>query len=193
MNKFNHLDMLLRQIVKTADTKTDEEQRKTVMNDFDTVSHCIDSYVDYHNEAVRQGQAIQTSRILMSEEKFMNYIHNLHEHRKKMHQNMIDSTIMLNCICEKYELGPVYDGPLDAAKGRDDDDTRFSVAEFAEELCHDFYKTSDIIAVPEKARRVYHNYEQDIKTKSSSWDMMQSMLNRAKAQSGMDSHDNPEF
>ena len=190
MNKFNHIETLLKTIVKTAENPDNHD---SAINDFDTVSKCVDSYVDYHNEAVRQGKLIQFGRFHMSEDKFMDYITNLHEHRKALHQNMIDSTIVLNGMCNKYNMQIIYDGPLDKTNGRNDDNTRYGVAGFAEELCRDFYKTSDIIAVPEKARQAYQNYANDIKTKSSSWDMMQNILARAKARNEMDSHDNPEY
>ena len=190
MNKFNHVDELLKHVVKTSE---DSDKHDSAMADFDIISKCIDTYVDYHNEAVRQGKTIQISRFIMEEDEFIGYIERLHEHRKALHQNMIDSTIVLNSLCNKYNMPIIYDGPLDKSKGRNDSDTRYGVAGFAEELCHDFYKTSDIIAVPEKARQAYRNYENDIKTKSSSWDMMQNMLAKAKAKNDMDSHNSPEY
>lgn len=185
MNKLNHLEKLAKAI--SASDKPDEERNA----DLDLAKICVDSYVDYHNMAVKQGALITIARFRLGEEEFIDYCENQHEHRKAMHRDMIDKTIVLNDLCGRYDVGPIYDGPLDKTKGRDDQDTRFGVAKLAEEVCHDLFRASDLIDVPEKARNAYNKYISEIASQKKP-DSIRDMLRKAVAMTEMDATDRHE-
>lgn len=177
MNKLAHIDKLLGEIK----LKNDDE---TANIEMDKVDKCIMSYVDYHNEAVSQGALIATAKFRLDDEKFGEYIEKLHNKRKNMHETMIDKTIILNEMCEQYNIGKIYEGKLDTSLGRSDNDTRFGVAGFAEELCKDFFKTTHEISVTEKAKQAYIDYAKKMNPKAS---MFEKMMAMSQAKADMDS------
>ena len=156
MNKLDMIEALIKKI-GSGGIGPDQE------DDLAAISVSIDAFIDYHNEAVRQGALISFAKFRSrSDEEFIDYVSALHERRKDMHQRMIDSAVALNAISRKYGMPDIYEGPLDADKGRSDDDTRFGVARMCEELCRDLFKTSETTHIPEKAREAYHKFHSDI-------------------------------
>lgn len=179
MSKLDNMEKLLYEI-----RSNDDQNEKDA--DFDRVNGCVESYTDYHNEAVNQGRLITMAKFRLDDDRFVRYINDLHEKRKDLHRTMIRQTIVLNGICEKYGLPGIYSGPLDKAAERDDPDTRFGVAEFGEELCRDFFRTTHEISVPEKAVEAYKEHAANIKNNSGSWNVMQRMMEKMDAQNKMD-------
>lgn len=180
-NKLNDVETLLKAI--KSNNKNDKE---TINKLFEQVNDSIDVFINYHNEAVRQGELITLARFRMDEDKFIDYITKLHEHRKALHKNMIDQAIVLNTICKNNKVNPLYTGPLNTDKGRDDPDTRFGVAEFCEQLCHDFFKTTHETSVPEPIKKVYRDYSKNIMTNSERWSLVDEMMEKSKARLDMD-------
>lgn len=183
MNKFNHIELLLEAIRDDGNTGKEEKSVK-----MDLVDGCVDAYVRYHNTAVDQGRSLALNRFRMDFDQYADYVARLHETRKEMHKAMIDHTAVLNGLCRDYGLTPIYKGPLDLSKGRDDPDTRFGVAAFGEELCRDLFKTSETMGVPRQAHTAYKDYAKRV-AEHPHISAMQHMMDRAKAQAGMDARE----
>ena len=81
-NKLNDVETLLKAI--KSNNKNDKEAINKL---FEQVNDSIDVFINYHNEAVRQGELITLARFRMDEDKFIDYITKLHEHRKALHKN----------------------------------------------------------------------------------------------------------
>lgn len=181
MNKLTHIEDLLEHIRDNADL--DQQQRDAK---YDVVDQCITAYVKYHNEAVDQGRQITMQRFHLNEDAFVEFIEKLHERRKELHKKMIDHTVLLNKLCSEQGVAPIYDGPLDEAKGRSDDDTRFGVAAFGEELCRDMFRTTHELGVPAKAKQAYKDHASKLTTVGKNWSALQKMMEKANAQKEMD-------
>lgn len=174
----------LESISKLLEKIKNENQPEYAKAEMSIVNDCIMSYVRYHNEAVEQGAMIAMARFRLDDSKFHKYIENLHNRRKDMHEEMIDRTAILNETFNRYGMNKIYTGKLDTSLGRQDPDTRFGVAAFAEELCKDFFKTTHEIKVTEKAKTAYLNYAEKVDPKAS---MLDKILNTSKAKADMDS------
>ena len=184
MNKLAHIETLLEAIRDDGGlSDTDKSAR------YDMVDDSVKAYVAYHNEAVSQGQSLVLQRFRMDEDQYADYIRRLHEQRKELHKNMIDHTAMLNRLCEDHGVDPIYGGPLDLSKGRDDPDTRFGVAAFGEELCRDLFRTTHELGVPERAKQAYMDHSKRIVTEGKTWGMLQRMMAQADARNAMDASD----
>lgn len=183
MNKLNQLEEILERIRDNPQyEKTEKDTR------YDLVEQSIQAFVTYHNEAVNQGMQITMARIRMDGDmnRFARYVENLHERRKEMHKAMIDHTGILNGLCRDEGLEKIYQGPFDAAKGRDDNDTRFGVAAFGEELCRDLFRTTETLYVPAKAHEAFKDHAKRVSTDGKNWSTLQRMIERANAQNSMD-------
>ena len=183
MNKLNHIESILEAVRDNpAYAREDRETR------YDLVEQSVQAFVTYHNEAVNQGAQITMARIRMGDDfdAFARYVKNLHERRKEMHKAMIDHTGILNGLCADEGLDRIYDGPFDATKGRDDDETRFGVARFGEELCRDLFRTTETLYVPAKAHEAFKDHAKRVSQEGRHWTALQRMMERASAQKGMD-------
>ena len=189
MNKLNHLETLMKKIAENGLAPDSEQDR-----DFEDVGSHTEAFIAYHNEAVSQGLQLTMAGIRFgTESQFVEFAEKLHERRKALHQSMIDAAIALNGLCEKYDIEKIYDGPLNAEKGRGDDDTRFGVAKFGEELCRDLFRTTETVSIPGKAVEAYRKFRQDVKSdydangrKPGAPSSVFEMLRKAAAQNGMD-------
>lgn len=180
MNKLTHIETILESIRDDSKYSDDEKSRR-----YDYVDEAVSSYVTYHNEAVDQGRLLSLARFRMDFDEFAQYVERLHERRKEMHKSMIDHTRILNQLCEDQGLSKIYTGPL-SDQGRKDNDTRFGVAEFGEELCRDLFKTTHEYGVPAKAREAYKDHAKRVTQEGRGWSMLQRMIERADAQKNMD-------
>lgn len=185
MNKLNHIESILEHIRDNPAYGQDDKDTR-----YDLVEQSVMAFVTYHNEAVNQGLQITMARVRLDGDfdAFARYVSNLHERRKEMHKAMIDHAGILNQLCADEGLDPIYDGPYDADRGRDDPDTRFGVAAFGEELCRDLFKTTETLGIPSKAHEAFKDYAQRISTEGKNWTALQRMLGHAQAQSGMDAN-----
>ncbi len=181
MNKLDEIENLLK-AVSTSGSPAKEA-------DLDTIGGCIEGYTDYHNEAVNHGRMITMAKFRFDDDKFANYIAALHEKRKGLHEAMITKTIVLNGLCDKYGVPGIYQGPLDDAKGRSDDDTRFGVAEFAEQLCHDFFRASYESTISERQKSAYRKHAKNIQNNTGKWNIMESMMEKTQARHVMETPD----
>ncbi len=182
MNKLDEIENLLKAVSQSKD-------RKERDMDFDDIEGCIMSYTDYHNEAVNQGRMLTMAKFRFDDDKFADLIGTLHEKRKGLHKDMITKTIMLNRLCDKYDVQKIYQGPLDEMKGRSDDDTRFGVAGFAEQLCYDFFKATHESTVSEHQKEAYKEHAGNILEKTASMGIMESMMEKTKARREMETSD----
>ena len=181
MNKLNHIESLLEAIRDDSQIPHEEKNVR-----YDLVDGCVNAYVKYHNTAVDQGASLIVQRFRMDFDTYAEYVARLHEQRKALHKAMIDHTIILNRLCAEHGVKPIYTGPMDASKGRDDPDTRFGVAAFGEEICRDLFQTTEKLGVPERAHEAYKDYAKRMVEHAGAWNQVQRMLAQAQAKSQMD-------
>lgn len=186
MNKLNHIEEILEHVRDNDGYSADEKNTR-----YDLVEQSVQAFVTYHNEAVNQGMQITMARVRLGDDfdGFARYVSNLHERRKELHKAMIDHAGILNGLCRDEDIEEIYTGPFDQTKGRDDPDTRFSVAAFGEELCRDLFRTTDTLYVPTKAHEAFKDHAQRIGSEGGGWNALQRMLAHADAQKKMDSRE----
>ena len=177
MNAFDKIEKLLYAIKKSSPGNLDGE--------FDHVNACVLAFTDYHNEAVNQGRILSIMRFKLDDDGFARTVEAMHKKRKAMHMRMIDCAVALNAMCRAYNVELIYEGPLDKNLMRDDPDTRFGVAKFAEQLCHDFFRTTHETEIPESAKQAYTNYANKVKIDGDSGFVL-NMMRKTEAKSNMD-------
>lgn len=183
MNKLNHIESILEHVRDNPSYSGDDKNTR-----YDLVEQSVQAFVTYHNEAVNQGMQITMARVRLGSDfdAFARYVSNLHERRKELHKAMIDHAGVLNALCADEGIAPIYEGPYDAGKGRDDDDTRFGVAAFGEELCRDLFRTTETLYVPSKAHEAFKDHARRVSQEGKYWTAMQRMMEKAGAQKDMD-------
>lgn len=183
MNKFNHVESILEHIRDNPGYAPEEKETR-----YDLVEQSVQAFVTYHNEAVNQGMQVTMARIRLEGdfEAFSRYVSNLHERRKELHKAMIDHIAILNQLCEDECIDRIYDGPYDSERGRDDPDTRFGVAKFGEVLCHDMFRTNEMLHIPSKAHEAFKDYAKRVSSEGKSWSTLQRVMGKAQAQKDMD-------
>lgn len=98
--------------------------------DIETVELYIKKCGEYIKAVNDMESAIATARFRMEGEDYRQYIMNLDRTRKIVHDDLINSTKLINRLCEIYGYPKIYTGSWD----------RIEVAEFAKQIVNEFFE-----------------------------------------------------
>ena len=116
------------------------------------ISQRLEKITAYHSFVINYAVQTEIQKHRLEGQDFIDYMESMNDKRITHHKAMIDAIIQVNRFCKAEGINPIYDGKIDETKRYDDADTRFGIAEWADEFCSEVYRISvkDHKAVVEK-------------------------------------------
>lgn len=114
----------------------------------------LDRITNYHNTVVNMEHQMEFQRFRLEGQDYRDFVEDLNQKRIMSHQGMIDGVIIVNRFADKHNIPRLYDGPVDEDMRYKDANTRFGIAEFADDYCSEMFKAGIGKSVEQEHKKV---------------------------------------